>query len=183
VGVVGTGKIGAAFCEIMLGFGCKVAAFDVHINKELESKGVKYLPLPELLRQSDIVSLHCPLTDQTKQLINRNTIQTMKRGAMLINTSRGGLLDTRAAVHALKTGQLGYLGIDVYEQEEQLFFYNWSEEVIQDELILRLMTFPNVLITSHQGFFTDEALTEIATTTIQNITDFESGRELENLVA
>lgn len=182
VGVIGTGQIGQVFAEIMQGFGCRVLAFDLIANKELEAKGIEYLPLVKLLPQCDIISLHCPLTDQTKHIINANTLPLMKPGVMLINTSRGALIDTRDAIHALKTGHLGYLGIDVYEQEEKLFFHNLSEQIIEDDVIMRLMSFPNVLITSHQGFFTDEALTEIAKTTLQNVQDFEAGKPLANKV-
>lgn len=182
IGVIGTGKIGQVFCDIMLGFGCRVLAFDVIADKGLEAKGIEYLPLVKLLPQCDIVSLHCPLTEQTKHIINAQTLGMMKQGVMLINTSRGGLIDTGAAIEALKTGRLRYLGIDVYEQEEKLFFHNLSEEIIEDDTIMRLMSFPNVLITSHQGFFTDEALTQIARTTMQNIGDFEAGRALVNKV-
>jgi D-lactate dehydrogenase len=182
VGVIGTGKIGQAFCDIMKGFGCRVLAFDLIANKDLEAKGIEYLPLTRLLPQCDIVSLHCPLTEQTRHIINTDTLGLMKAGVMLINTSRGGLIDTHAAIRALKTGHLRYLGIDVYEQEEKLFFHNLSEEIIEDDDIMRLMSFPNVLITSHQGFFTDEALTQIAQTTLRNITDFEAGRPLANKV-
>lgn len=182
VGVIGTGKIGEVFCHIMLGFGCRVLAFDMIVNKTLEAKGVEYLPLVKLLPQCDIISLHCPLTEQTKHLINTDTLNMMKQGAMLINTSRGALINTTAAIEALKTGRLRSLGIDVYEQEEKLFFHNLSEEIIADDIIMRLLSFPNVLITSHQGFFTDEALTQIAQTTLQNIADFEAGRALANKV-
>ncbi|WP_276479571.1 2-hydroxyacid dehydrogenase [Paraflavitalea pollutisoli] len=178
VGVIGTGQIGQVFARIMLGFGCRVLAFDVIANRDLEAAGVEYLPLIKLLPECDIISLHCPLNDQTKHIINDQTLGMMKPGVMLINTSRGGLVDTRAGIEALKSGQLGYLGIDVYEQEEKLFFHNRSEEIIEDEVIMRLMSFPNVLVTAHQGFFTDEALTQIAQTTIQSINDFEAGRPL-----
>jgi D-lactate dehydrogenase len=140
------------------------------------------MPLADLLGKSDIVSLHCPLTDDTRHMINETTLKQMKKGAMLINTSRGGLIDTHAAIVALKTGQLGYLGIDVYEQEGKLFFKDLSEDIIQDDVILRLMSFPNVLITAHQGFLTEEALTQIALVTIQNVDDFEAGKELVNRV-
>jgi D-lactate dehydrogenase len=180
VGVIGTGKIGQVFCDIMKGFGCRVLAFDLIANKELEAKGIEYLPLVQLLPQCDIISLHCPLTEQTSHIINSDTLRLMKQGVMLINTSRGGLIDTGAVIQALKTGQLGYLGIDVYEQEEKLFFHNLSEEIIEDDVIMRLISFPNVLITSHQGFFTEEALTQIAQTTLQNISDFEEGKPLAN---
>lgn len=182
IGVIGTGKIGEAFCRIMLGFGCRVLAFDLIANKELAAKGVDYLPLIDLLQQSDIISLHCPLNEQTKHIINQQTVAMMKDEVMLINTSRGGLIDTPAVIEALKTGKIGYLGLDVYEQEEKLFFNDLSENVIQDEMIIRLISFPNVLITAHQGFFTEEALTQIAKTTLGNIDDFESGKSLKNVV-
>ena len=182
VGVIGTGKIGEVFCDIMKGFGCRVLAFDLVANRELEAKGVEYLPLIKLLPQCDIISLHCPLTEQTRHLINTDTIYLMKPGVMLINTSRGALIHTPAAIQALKTGHIGYLGIDVYEQEEKLFFHNLSEQIIPDDDIMRLMSFPNVLVTSHQGFFTDEALTQIAQVTLLNIDDFEAGKPLLNKV-
>ncbi len=168
VGVIGTGNIGKAFCKIMLGFGCKVIAFDLIANKELEADGVVYHPLIEVLK-SDIISLHCPLNEQTKHLINKDTIALMKPGVVLINTSRGGLVNTRDAIKALKSGLISALGIDVYEQEEKLFFRNLSEDIIQDDEIQRLMSFPNVLITAHQAFFTQEAMEQIATTTLNNI--------------
>ena len=182
VGVVGTGKIGAVFCEIMLGLGCRVLAHDVVENPSLLAKEVQYLPLQQLLAASDIVSLHCPLTPQTHHLINTDSLRLMRRGAMLINTGRGGLIHTKVVIDALKTGQLGYLGLDVYEQEEHLFFRDFSETIIEDDQITRLTSFPNVLITSHQAFFTDEALTEIAQVTFQNMADFEDGSPLANAV-
>lgn len=182
VGVIGTGKIGYCFAHIMLGLGCKVLAFDIIANKELDNEGVEYLPLKDLLRLSDIVSLHCPLTEQTKHIINGNTFDMMKNGSMLINTSRGALIDSKAAIAALKTGKLGYLGIDVYEQEEKIFFHNLSEDIIQDDVITRLLSFPNVLVTSHQGFLTEEALTQIALVTLQNLSDFEQDKTVENTV-
>ncbi len=168
IGVIGTGNIGKAFAKIMLGFGCRVLAFDIIANKDLEAIGVEYHPLMEVLK-ADIVSLHCPLNEQTKHLMNETTFAMMKKGAVLINTSRGGLIDTKAVIKALKTGQIGALGIDVYEQEEKLFFRDLSEDIIQDDTIQRLMSFPNVLITAHQAFFTDEALTQIANITFTNI--------------
>jgi D-lactate dehydrogenase len=182
VGVIGTGKIGQIFCDIMVGMGCRVLAFDVIANKELMAKGVEYLPLVDLLPQCEIISLHCPLTEQTYHIINEETLGMMKQGSMLINTSRGALVDTKAAIEALKTGKLGYLGIDVYEQEEKLFFTDWSEAVIQDDVIMRLMSFPNVLITAHQAFFTEEALEQIAEVTLNNIKAYETGKELANKV-
>ena len=182
VGVIGTGKIGQCFAFIMLGLGCKVLAFDLIANKDLETAGVQYLPLTDVLEQSNVVSLHCPLTELTKHLINDHTLAIMKKGAMLINTSRGALINTVAAIDALKTGKLGYLGIDVYEQEEKIFFHDLSENIIEDDVIMRLLSFPNVLITSHQGFLTDEALTQIALVTLKNVDDFEQGKNLENKV-
>ena len=182
VAVIGTGRIGQAFCDIMLGFGCKVLAFDLIANKKMEEKGVQYLPLIDLLKQADLISLHCPLNEQTRHIINDQTIGMMKNGVMLINTSRGALINTADAIEALKTGRIGYLGLDVYEQEETLFFNDLSENIIQDDLIMRLLSFPNVLITSHQGFFTEEALVQIAQTTMNNISDFEAGLQLKNAV-
>jgi len=153
----------------MLGFGCKVLAFDIVANKELEATGVQFVPLIELLQHSDIISLHCPLNDQTKHIINSDTINMMKNAVMLINTSRGALIDTTAVITALKSGQIAYLGIDVYEQEEHIFFRDLSAIVIEDDIIQRLMSFPNVLVTAHQAFFTNEALTQITLTTLRNI--------------
>jgi D-lactate dehydrogenase len=183
VGVIGTGKIGECFARIMQGLGCKVVAFDISVNKELEALGIQYLKLQEVLQLSDILSLHCPLTEQTKHLINNDTLTMMKDGAMLINTSRGALVDTKAVITALKNGKLSYLGLDVYEQEEKLFFHDLNQNVITDDVLVRLLGFPNVLITSHQGFLTDEALTQIAIVTLQNITDFEEHKLLINQVS
>lgn len=183
VGVIGTGKIGQVFAGIMQGFGCRVLAFDIIANKDLEAQGVEYLPLVKLLPQCNIISLHCPLNEQTKHIVSAQTLGMMKDGVMLINTSRGALIDTQAAIEALKTGKLGYLGIDVYEQEEKLFFHNLQDEIIHDDTIMRLMSFPNVLVTAHQGFFTDEALTQIAQTTIRSINDFEQNKPLANKIA
>lgn len=182
VGVIGTGNIGKAFCKIMLGFGCKVVAFDVFQDEKLKASGVEYAALEEVLKHADIVSLHCPLNEHTKYLINDNTITQMKDGVMLINTSRGGLINTQAVTKALKAGKIHSLGIDVYEQEEKLFFRDLSESIIQDDVIARLMSFPNVLITAHQGFFTKEALTQIAFTTLSNVKAFNNGEVLVNEV-
>jgi len=181
VGVVGTGNIGQCFARIMLGFGCKVLAFDLIANKDLESLGVEYADLPNIFGKADVISLHCPLNDSTRHLINTDTLAQMKKGVMLINTSRGGLVDTKAAIQALKSGQLGSMGIDVYEQEEKLFFRDLSANIIQDDTIQRLMSFPNVIITAHQAFFTQEALTQIATTTLNNVRSFFEG-QLQNEV-
>ena len=180
VGVVGTGKTGAAFCKIMLGFGCKVIAFDIVENESLKKLGVSYQSFNDLLKTSDVISLHCPLNPQTQHLINEGAFAKMKDGVMLINTSRGAVVDTKEAIKVLKSNKLGYLGIDVYEQEENLFFKDLSESIIQDDVIARLLSFPNVLITAHQGFFTQEALTQIANITLQNVQDFEDGITTDN---
>lgn len=183
VGVIGAGKIGAAFARIMLGMGCRVLAFDSYPNETLTRAGVSYVEFERLLSESDIISLHCPLTPETTYMINRQSLSLMKKGVMLINTSRGALLNTLDVIKALKKGQVGYLGIDVYEQEEKLFFRDRSEEILQDDEIARLMTFPNVLITAHQAFFTREALEQIATTTLRNLEEVEQGTELSNEVS
>ncbi|KIG16818.1 D-lactate dehydrogenase [Enhygromyxa salina] len=175
VGVVGTGRIGQVLCRILAGFGCTVLAADPNPAPACIDMGVTYLPLDDLLRQSDIVSLQCPLTPATHHLINGRTLALMKPGAMLINTSRGGVIDTRALIVALKSGHLGAVGLDVYEEEADLFFNDLSDRVIQDDVFARLMTFPNVLITAHQGFFTRQAMEAIAATTAANITGFSQG--------
>ena len=173
VGVIGTGQIGAVFARIMAGFGCRLLGFDVRPNGACEALGMAYVPLEELLSQSDIISLHCPLTPDTHHLINAHTIAQLKPGAMLINTSRGAVIDTRAAIAGLKSGRIGSLGLDVYEEEADYFFEDLSERVIADDVLARLLTFPNVVITGHQAFFTREALEGIARTTLQNISDVE----------
>ncbi len=169
VGVIGTGHIGAEFCKIMQGMSCHVIAYDVKQNTSLIERGIQYLPLEDVLKQSDIVSLHCPLMPQTHHLINSKTLALMKKGAMLINTSRGGLIDTEAVIEALKVQHLGYLGIDVYEQEEKIFFRDLSENIIADDTLQLLMSFPNVLVTAHQAFFTREALEQITEVTLNNV--------------
>lgn len=183
VGVVGTGNIGQAFCQLMRGFGCRILAFDLIANRALEQMGVEFVPLITLFQEADIVSLHCPLNDQTRHLINRDTLAMMKKGVMLINTSRGGLIDTKSVITGLKNGKIGYLGIDVYEQEEKLFFRDLSEDIIQDDAIQRLMSFPNVLVTAHQAFFTREALTQIALTTLKSIDELHRGNNLTQKAA
>jgi len=183
VGVIGTGTIGTAFCQIMQGFGCSVIAFDPYPNEEVKEMGVEYVEKEELFRQSDIISLHCPLMPQTKYTINHDAIGMMKTGVMIINTSRGALIETSAAIKGLKSGKIGYLGIDVYEQEENLFFKDLSERVIQDDEIARLMSFPNVLITGHQAFLTGEALHKITETTLHNLTLHENDEEVPNRVS
>lgn len=180
IGVVGTGNIGASFCRLLKGFGCKVYAYDPFPSNELTNLGVIYTDFEDILKKSDIISLHCPLNEKTKYIINDQTLSLMKDGTMLINTSRGGLIDTKAVISALKHRKLHSLGIDVYEQEENLFFRDLSDQVIEDDMITRLMSFQNVLITAHQGFFTHEALTQIAQTTLGNINSFYQGKEILN---
>jgi D-lactate dehydrogenase len=172
VGIIGTGKIGTVVARILRGFGCEILAHDITPNTECEALGVRYMPLLEVLAHAAIVTLHCPLTPQTAHLINGQTLRQTKRGVMLINTSRGGLIDTRAVIAALKSGHMGALGLDVYEEEAGLFFENLSNQVIPDDVFSRLLTFPNVIVTSHQGFFTREAMENIAVTTLTNISDF-----------
>jgi D-lactate dehydrogenase len=179
VGIVGTGRIGACFARIMSGFGCHVLATAPDVNPDCGALGVRYVELPELLRSSDILSLHCPLTPQTRHLINAAALAQMKPGAMLINTSRGAVVDTRAVIRALKSGQLGSLGLDVYEEEGDLFFRDLSAEVLHDDVFARLLTFPNVIVTGHQAFFTEDALSAIAQCTLGNLDSFEAvGRAL-----
>ena len=182
IGVIGTGKIGATFCNIIKNFGCNVYAYDIHENDELKANGVQYVSLDELLKQSDIISLHCPLNEHTKHIIDESAISKMKKGVMLINTSRGGLINTADVIKGLKNKKVGFLGIDVYEQEENLFFKDLSESIIEDDLLMRLIGFPNVLITAHQAFFTAEAMTEIVTTTLNNLQEIQEGKELTNEV-
>lgn len=181
VGVVGTGQIGTVTARILAGFGCRLLFHDPYENDECRRLG-RYVPLAELLAESDIVTLHCPLMPATHHLIDRAAIRRMKQGAMLINTSRGALVDTQAVIAGLKSGHIGYLGLDVYEEEAELFFEDLSERVIQDDVFMRLLTFPNVLITSHQAFFTSTALEEIARVTMDNLSAFERGQPLSNEV-
>jgi D-lactate dehydrogenase len=182
VGIIGTGKIGTVVAQILVGLGSPPLAFDPVPNEKCRSSGVCYVKLDELLRQSDIITLHCPLTLENKHLIDARAFEKMKTGVMLINTSRGALLDTVAVIEALKSGKIGYLGLDVYEEEERIFFEDRSGLIISDDVFARLLTFPNVIITGHQAFFTREALENIAATTIKNITDFEEGRRSGNEV-
>lgn len=182
IGIIGTGKIGATFSKLLKGFGSKLIAYDIAENEELVAAGVEFLPLEEVFQKSDIISLHCPLNKHTKHIINKASITKMKDGVMIVNTSRGALIKTEDAIAGLKDRKIGYLGIDVYEQEENLFFEDHSEHIIQDDMILRLLSFPNVLITSHQAYFTKEAMDQITTITLNNIKSFETGSELENEV-
>lgn len=181
VGVIGTGKIGYIFAKIMHGFGCEIIACDHFENKELKEKfGIVYTDCATLCAKADIISLHLPLTPETKHIINKNCIQMMKRGVMLINTSRGGLINTPDVIDALKTGRIGYFGMDVYEEEEGLFFEDHSDDILLDDVISRLMTFNNVLITSHQAFLTTTALENIAKTTAHNLDCFQKNLKCEN---
>jgi D-lactate dehydrogenase len=181
VGVIGTGQIGAVVAQIVTGFGCPTLAFDPIPNEICRSLGVRYVELNELFAQADIITLHCPLTPDNKHMINAAAIARMKDGVMLINTSRGALLDTLAIIEALKSGKIGYLGLDVYEEEERIFFEDRSGLILSDDVFARLLTFPNVIITGHQAFFTREALLNIAATTIDNITRFENNQPVEKL--
>ncbi|ACB50951.1 D-lactate dehydrogenase [Crocosphaera subtropica ATCC 51142] len=183
VGVIGTGNIGTIFAQIMQGFGCHLLGYDVNPNEDFTAiAGAKYVDLPELLAKSDIISLHCPLVPSTYHLINQETIQQMKQGVMLINTSRGQLVNTRAVIDGIKSGRIGYVGLDVYEEEDELFFEDHSNNIIQDDTFQLLQSFQNVVITAHQAFFTKDALIAIAQTTIANISSWEQGNELINEV-
>jgi D-lactate dehydrogenase len=182
VGIIGTGKIGGILARILHGFGCHLLGYDLYQNPACLELGMDYVPLPELLGRSHIISLHCPLTPDSYHLIDGAAIAQMRPDVMLINTSRGGLVDTLAVIDGLKSGQIGYLGLDVYEQEADLFFENLSDQVIQDDTFQRLLTFPNVLITGHQAFFTRNALAKIAEVTIANISQFAKGQPLSNEV-
>lgn len=182
IGVVGTGKIGQVFARIMSGFGCTLLAYDPYPSAEAGAY-VQYVPLPVLFERADIISLHCPLTPETCHIVDAAAIARMKPGTMLINTSRGALVDTLAVIDGLKRGIIGYLGLDVYEEEGDLFFQDLSDRVIQDDVFSRLLTFPNVVITGHQGFFTEEAVHNIAETTLGNITAFESGKGTVHVVS
>lgn len=183
VGVVGTGQIGTVFARIMTGFGCRVLAFDPYPNDECRELGVQYVELEQLLGESHVVSLHLPLTPQSRHFIDADRIAQMRDGVTLINTSRGLLVDTVAVIDALKGGKIGLVGLDVYEEEADLFFDDLSDRVLRDDVFTRLLTFPNVVITGHQAFFTVEALQSIAATTIGNLTAAERGEPLPNRVA
>lgn len=181
IGIIGTGQIGAVAVKILNGFGCKILVVDLQENKELiEKYNVQYTDQDTLYAQSDIISLHIPLTPQTRYIIKKDSIDKMKKGVMIINTSRGALINTKDIIQGLKKGQIGYLGLDVYEEESGLFFEDHSEDILQDDMISRLLTFKNVLITSHQAFLTDTALQNIATTTIYNLDCFEKNSDCKN---
>ncbi|SFH58970.1 2-hydroxyacid dehydrogenase [Modicisalibacter xianhensis] len=178
-GVVGAGRIGLVMARLLQGFGCRVLGYDPFPNPAFDTLGER-VDLDTLLAQADIVSLHCPLTEDTYHLINAPALAKMKPGAMLVNTSRGALIDTQAVIEALKSRQLSALAIDVYEQESELFFHDHSAEIIDDDVFARLMTFPNVLVTGHQGFFTVEALREIAEVTCSNLVAYRQGESGPN---
>ncbi|KAL2208458.1 hypothetical protein CC79DRAFT_1331636 [Sarocladium strictum] len=179
VGVVGTGRIGLAMAKIMKGFGCRIIAYDPFENDEMKAIG-EYKSLDDLLAESDIISLHCPLMDSTKHIINAESLAKTKKGALLVNTSRGGLVDTKALINNLKSGHLGGVALDVYESEGSLFYDDHSGEIIHDDVLMRLMTFPNVIVSGHQAFFTEEALSEIADTTVSSLVEFKGEGKCSN---
>ncbi|HEX8547645.1 MAG TPA: 2-hydroxyacid dehydrogenase [Cytophagaceae bacterium] len=183
IGLIGLGKIGMITAKIAIGFGCKVLGYDLQPNEECEKLGVEITDIETLFKSSDIISLHCPLTPETKHLINKDSLSTMKNGVMLVNTSRGALIDAVAVIESLKSGKIGHLGLDVYEEEAHLFFQDLSEKVIQDDVFMRLLSFPNVVITGHQAFLTQEALTNIAETTIENIDSYLNAEPLNEVKA
>lgn len=183
VAVIGTGRIGRVFARIMLGFGCQVIGHDIFPAPEFVALGARYATPGEIGAEADIISLHCPLTPDTYHIINAATLARVKPGALLVNTSRGGLLDTEAAIAALKSGQLGGLALDVYEQEAGLFFRDLSSTVITDDVLQRLVSLPNVIVTGHQAFFTREAMTTISETTLRSVTEFANGQPLSHPIA
>ena len=182
LGIVGTGTIGAVFAKIATGFGCNLLGYDVKPNPTCEQLGVKYVSLPEIWKSADIISLHCPLTPDTRHLINAETIAQLKPGVMIVNTSRGAVIDSPAVIAGLKSHKIGSLALDVYEEESDYFFRDLSDQGIADDILARLISFPNVLVTSHQAFFTDDALTAIAQTTLANISEFEQTGSAKNRV-
>ncbi|MCO6430170.1 MAG: 2-hydroxyacid dehydrogenase [Deltaproteobacteria bacterium] len=174
-GVIGTGRIGEVVCRILKGFDCKIIAFDINQNPQCVKLGVEYAALDDLFRLSDIITFHCPLTPKTHYMLNERTLSLTKRGVMIINTSRGGVIESKALIASLKSGHIGSVGLDVYEEEADLFFQDLSGTALLDDTFVRLMTFPNVLITAHQGFLTCEAVAAIAQVTIENLTAFQAG--------
>lgn len=183
VGVVGTGKIGAHVARIMLGFGCRVIAFDPYPDDKLRHEGVMYVGIDDVIKASDIITLHCPLTPENRHLLDADAFVRARDGVVIVNTSRGGLIDTAAAIDALKSGKIGGLGIDVYENEEGVFFEDLSNAIVDDDQLMRLTTFPNVVVTSHQAFFTSEAMASIVATTVDNLTAFLAQGEVRNEVS
>ncbi len=183
IGIIGTGKIAKVLIRILYGFGMRILAYDPYPDKEFAAKyAVEYTTLDELYRLSDIVSLHCPLTDETRYIINEDAIAKMKQGVMLINTGRGKLIHTHSLIKGLKSKKIGYAALDVYEEESRYFYEDKSDRIIDDDVLARLLSFNNVIVTSHQAFFTREAVHNISETTLQNIADFAAGRPLKNEV-
>jgi D-lactate dehydrogenase len=180
IGIIGTGKIGMIVARIMRGFGCSIRAYDPFPSDDVRDLGVRYEDLDTLLGECDVITLHCPLTPETHHIIDADALTKTRPGVMIVNTSRGALIDTRAVIDALKDGRIGHLALDVYEEEGDLFFEDLSDTGIQDDVFARLLTFPNVLITAHQAFFTEEALRNIAETTLGNATAFAEGRDSGN---
>ncbi len=182
-GILGTGKIGRIMADILMGFGMKIIAYDPFPNtKWAHEKNIEYVDLEEIFKRSDVLSLHCPLTEETKHIVNHDRMKMMKHDAVIINTGRGALIDSKALVHALKHGHIGGIGMDVYEEESKYFFSDWSTDIMTDDTLARLLTFPNVIITGHQAFLTTNALKNLADTTLENIKAFSSGNELVNEV-
>lgn len=182
-GILGTGKIGRIMADILKGFGMKIIAYDPFPNtKWAQEKNIEYVDLDEIFKRSDVLSLHCPLTEETKHIVNHDRMKMMKHDAVIINTGRGALIDSKALVHALKHGHIGGIGMDVYEEESKYFFSDWSTDIMTDDTLARLLTFPNVIITGHQAFLTTNALKNLADTTLENIKAFSSGNELVNEV-
>lgn len=182
-GILGTGKIGRIMADILMGFGMKIIAYDPFPNtKWAQEKNIEYVELDEIFKQSDVLSLHCPLTEETKHIVNHDRMKMMKHDAVIINTGRGALIDSKALVHALKHGHIGGIGMDVYEEESKYFFSDWSTDIMTDDTLARLLTFPNVIITGHQAFLTTNALKNLADTTLENIKAFSGGNELVNEV-
>ncbi len=182
IGIVGTGRIGQIVARIMRGFGCSMRAYDPVVNEDVRDLGVRYVDLDTLFAECDVITLHCPLTPETHHLIDDAALHKVKPGVMIVNTSRGALIDTPAVIEALKDGRVGNLAIDVYEEEADLFFDDLSDRVITDDVFSRLLTFPNVLVTAHQAFFTEEAMRNIADTTLANVTAFAEGHDTGNEV-
>ena len=182
-GILGTGKIGRIMADILMGFGMKIIAYDPFPNEQwAKEKNIEYVGLDEIFKRSDVLSLHCPLTEETKHVVNHDRMKMMKHDAVIINTGRGALIDSKALVHALKHGHIGGIGMDVYEEESKYFFSDWSTDIMTDDTLARLLTFPNVIITGHQAFLTTNALKNLAETTLENIKAFAAGAELVNEV-
>ena len=182
-GILGTGKIGRIMADILMGFGMKIIAYDPFPNEQwAKEKNIEYVGLDEIFQRSDVLSLHCPLTEETKHVVNHDRMKMMKHDAVIINTGRGALIDSKALVHALKHGHIGGIGMDVYEEESKYFFSDWSTDIMTDDTLARLLTFPNVIITGHQAFLTTNALKNLAETTLENIKAFTAGAQLVNEV-